>query len=159
VNKLLREEYSYQFKSGEQDRNNYNGISVKKKTYFYVYIFLIILIGSLLVLHISHLLQVDSFNYRINNLEQRLNLLKEKNNELQLKVASQSSLSKIEQLAKNKLEMVEAEQFEVLVYANPDKYDKIENKDKNKSADHFILASLYNKLMDRLVNVQAEAPH
>lgn len=128
---------------------------LKKQAYTLLYIFLLLLISVSAILYISQILKINNTNYELIQLEEKLERVNDEQQKLEIKLTSETSLAKVERIAKNKLNMVEVEDKEILAY-NRD----IENQD-NFVADipeeKFFLAQIYDKIIARIMTVQAES--
>ncbi len=99
----------------ETKRNN-----KKDNTIIILYAFFIVLIAVMLVLYIGQSFKIDQLSYKKDILNEKLKSLEEENHEYKLKVAKKSSLSNIEQIARNKISMIDPEKTEVVVLKKGD---------------------------------------
>lgn len=128
---------------------------LKKRAYTLLYIFLLLLISISVLLYISQILKMNNTNYEINQLEDKLEAVREEQEMLEIKLASETSLARVEKIAKNKLNMVEVENKEVLAYNRT-----IEEQDQfvaDIPEEKFFLAQIYDKIIARIMTVQAES--
>jgi len=131
-----------------------NFFDVKKQAYTFLYIFLLLLVSISILLYISQVLNINNANYQILQLEQELQTIREEQESLEIELASKTSLAKIETAAKNRLNMVEAKNKEVLVYN--ENFDADENFVADIPKEKFFLAEIYDKIVARIMTVQAE---
>ncbi len=134
----------------------YASSDLKKKIFAGIYVFTLFLVGTIFIIYVGQILKINQYNYQILELEDKLSQLKEGNEELQIKLASETSLDKIEKTARNKLHMVEAEKRSVVFYDNsqPKKTQFVANIPEER----FFIARIYDKIVERLVTVQAKSP-
>jgi cell division protein FtsL len=129
--------------------------NLKKQAYTLFYIFLLLLISISALLYISQILKINNSNYQLLQLEDKLETVREEQEMLEIKLASETSLARVEKIAKNKLNMVEVENKEVLAYNRT-----IEEQDQfvaDIPEEKFFLAQIYDKIIARIMTVQAES--
>ncbi|RCW51375.1 MULTISPECIES: septum formation initiator family protein [unclassified Halanaerobium] len=134
----------------------YASSDLRKKIFAGIYIFTLFLVGTMFIIYIGQILKINQYNYQILELEDKLSQLEENNEELQIKLASETSLDKIEKTARNRLHMVEAEKRTIVFYNNR----QIEKTQfvANIPEERFFIARIYDKIVERLVKVQAKSP-
>ncbi len=128
---------------------------LKKQAYTILYIFLLLLISISVILYISQTLKINTANYQLTKLEERLETVREEKEKLEVELAAETSLAKVEQIAKNQLNMVEVKDKEVLVYNN-----NLESQAQfvaDIPKEKFFLAQIYDKIIARIMTVQAES--
>ncbi len=128
---------------------------LKKQAYTFLYIFLLLLISISVILYISQTLKINTANYQLIKLEERLETVREQKEKLEVELAAETSLAKVEQIAKNQLNMVEVKDKEVLVYNN-----NLESQAQfvaDIPKEKFFLAQIYDKIIARIMTVQAES--
>jgi cell division protein FtsL len=128
--------------------------NLKKQAYTLFYIFLLLLISISALLYISQILKINNSNYQLLQLEDKLETVREEQEMLEIKLASETSLARVEKIAKNKLNMVEVENKEVFAYSKT-----IEEQDRfvaDIPEEKFFLAQIYDKIIARIMTVQAE---
>jgi cell division protein FtsL len=129
--------------------------NLKKQAYTLFYIFLLLLISISALLYISQILKINNSNYQLLQLEDKLETVREEQEMLEIKLASETSLARVEKIAKNKLNMVEVENKEVFAYSKT-----IEEQDRfvaDIPEEKFFLAQIYDKIIARIMTVQAES--
>ncbi|MGM0602480.1 MAG: FtsB family cell division protein [Bacillota bacterium] len=134
----------------------YASSDIKKKILASIYVFLVFLIGTMFVIYVGQILKINQYNYQILELENKLSRLQENNEQLQIKLASKTSLDKVEKIARNRLHMVEAENTSVVFYDN-NQMGKTQFV-ANIPEERFFIAQIYDKIVERLVTVQAKSP-
>ncbi|ADO76866.1 FtsB family cell division protein [Halanaerobium praevalens] len=132
----------------------YNFNNVKKQAYIIIYIFLLVFISISILLYVSQILNINQQSSKLLNLEKELETIKTKNERLELNLATKTSLAEVERIAKNKLNMVEAQKKETLVYNNQFKEDEFF---ADIPKEKFFLAQIYDKIIKEVTTVQAES--
>lgn len=132
----------------------YNFNNVKKQAYTIIYIFLLVFISISILLYVSQILNINQQSSKLLNLEKELETIKTKNERLELNLATKTSLAEVERIAKNKLNMVEAQKKETLVYNNQFKEDEFF---ADIPKEKFFLAQIYDKIIKEVTTVQAES--
>ncbi len=159
MNKLLQTE-----KKLEQRYNNYKhkkNCKQKNKNgkYIFVYIFFLVLISIILVVYIGQSVKITHLNYKINKLEDNFKKVKNENHHLQLKLARNSSLAKVEQIARKDLNMREPEKLQIVVLDN--KSNKKSSRPKIiKDSDNsiFFVFQIFDNFLEKLGTVKANSP-
>ena len=100
--------------------NEYNEYDEDSKKNIYIYLILLTICAILLLVYISYTLQINNLSYKINQMQNELHALEEKNHKLNIKLSNASSLSQVDQLARNKLNMIEPESMETIVLKSED---------------------------------------
>ncbi|MCF8001254.1 MAG: cell division protein FtsL [Halanaerobiales bacterium] len=95
--------------------NEYNEYDEDGKKNIYIYLILLTICAILLLVYISYTLQINNLSYKIDQMQNELHTLEEKNHKLNIKLSNASSLSQVDQLARNELNMVEPESMETIV--------------------------------------------
>ncbi len=95
--------------------NDYNDYEEDSKKNIYIYLILLTICAIILLVYISYTLQINNLSYRINQMQNELHILEEKNHKLNIKLSNASSLSQVDQLARTELNMVEPESMETIV--------------------------------------------
>lgn len=137
------------------NRKSYNFTDVKKQAYTILYIVMLIFISVSILLYVSQSLKINEQSTRLMNLEKKLEKIKAKNEQLEFELASKTSLTEIERIAKNKLNMVEVEKKETIVYNNQFKKEDKYLADIPK--EKFFLVQIYDKIIKEVSTVQAES--
>ncbi|MFW6287802.1 MAG: hypothetical protein ACOC2J_03525 [bacterium] len=117
------------------------------------FVLLVLVIGIILVLYICQFVQIAQLNYQFGDLEDNLREIKDDTHLLQLKLAQETSMAKIEKIAKTRLNMVEPDKVEYLVL-NKDtkKNDALPKHEEEK----IFFVKMYNNLMESLGTVKAK---
>ncbi|MFP4021991.1 MAG: FtsB family cell division protein [Halanaerobium sp.] len=137
------------------NESSYNFTNVKKQAYTIIYIFMLVFISISILLYVSQILNINKQSTRLLNLEERLESVKAKNERLEVDLATKTSLTEVEKIAKSKLNMVEAEKKETLVYNNQFRREEKFMADIPK--EKFFLAQIYDKIVKEVTTVQAES--
>lgn len=137
------------------NESSYNFTNVKKQAYTILYIFMLVFISISILLYVSQILNINKQSTRLLNLEERLESVKAKNERLEVDLATKTSLAEVEKIAKTKLNMVEAEKKETLVYNNQLRREEKFVADIPK--EKFFLAQIYDKIIKEVITVQAES--
>ncbi|PUU92040.1 MAG: septum formation initiator, partial [Halanaerobium sp.] len=108
-----------------------------------------------ILLYVSQVLNINKKSTKLLNLENKLETIQAKNERLEVKLASKTSLAEIENIAKHELNMVEAKTKETLVYNN--QFRKKERYMADIPKEKFFLVQIYDKIIKEVVTVQAES--
>lgn len=95
--------------------NEYNDYDEDSKKNIYIYLILLTICAIILLVYISYTLQINNLSYRIDQMQNEVHALEEKNHKLNIKLSNASSLSQVDQLARSELNMVEPESMETIV--------------------------------------------
>ena len=142
-----KEKYDYKnYENTQKDEKNNSHIIV-------LYVIFIAFIGILFSIHIAQTVTISHLSYEVEKLENELDEIESKNNQLELKTAKKLSLSNIEKIARNKLGMVKAEKTKYITLNNKnnEKHNKINSKDSD------FLKGIY-QLLEKLETVKASSP-
>ncbi|HKL76132.1 MAG TPA: septum formation initiator family protein [Halanaerobiales bacterium] len=143
-----KERIDYKNFNNNQEKGN------KNKDIFVTFVVVLIIIGSLFAIQISQAVTITHLSYKTEELETRLNSLKEKNKKLEIEVTKKISLRKIEKIAKNDLGMVEAKEVKYVAINNQeDNIQKNETQNKNMN----FVQGIHN-LIKKLDTVNASSP-
>lgn len=137
------------------DSSSYGIFDLKKQAFSIIYIIFLLLVSISIILFISQTLKINQANYELLELERRLESIQAENQKLTLNLAQKTSLSQIERIAKNELNMVEAKNREYLVYN--DQIEVEENFVADIPQERFLLARIYDRIVARIMTVQAES--
>ncbi|MCC3144741.1 cell division protein FtsL [Halanaerobium sp. Z-7514] len=137
------------------DSSSYGIFDLKKQAFSIIYIIFLLLVSISIILFISQTLKINQANYELLELERRLESIQAENQKLTLNLAQKTSLSQIERIAKNELNMVEAKNREYLVYN--DQIEVEENFVADIPQEQFLLARIYDRIVARIMTVQAES--
>lgn len=115
-NKNKNTSYNKQANSYNQHRNNeYAKNSDEDKKNIYIYLILLTICAIILLVYISYTLKINDLSYRINQMQNELQVLEDKNHRLDIKLSNASSLSYVDQLARSELNMIEPESMQTIV--------------------------------------------
>ncbi|ODS50869.1 MAG: septum formation initiator [Halanaerobium sp. 4-GBenrich] len=137
------------------NESSYNFTNVKKQAFTIIYIFMLVFISVSILLYVSQILNINKKSAKLLNLENKLETIQAKNERLEVKLASKTSLAEIENIAKQELNMVEAKTKETLVYNN--QFRKKERYMADIPKEKFFLVQIYDKIIKEVVTVQAES--
>mgnify|MGYP006291280129 CR=1 FL=1 len=125
-----------------------------KNKFIRLYIAFVILVGIILVVYIGQLVKITHLNYKIESLQVKLNKIEDSNHHLKLKLAKKSSLSHIEEVARNKLNMTDPKETQIIVLnKKSSSHNSVKNKKENNTFFHAI-----QKIMNRIRTVKAGSP-
>ena len=136
-------------------KSAYNFTDVKKQAFTILYIFMLVFVSLSILLYISQVLRINQTNYKLLQLEEKLEKINSRNERLEVQLASKTSLAEVEKIAKNKLNMIEAKKKETLVYNN--QFNKQEKYVADIPKEKFFLAQIYDKIIKEITTVQAES--
>lgn len=146
--------YSYVNNNGNgndyKKRDNKNELS---KAGVVIFVLTVILVGIILVSYTCQFVQIAHLSYQITSLEDNLHKVKEENHLLNIKLAEQKSMAKIETIARNELQMVEPDQVEIVVLK--DKVKQIDTLPKSKQEKVFFV-KVFDNFMEKIGTVKAE---
>ena len=97
--------------------NKFSTFSQSKKTLFLMLIIFLFVIIPMEII-ISQSLRIVNLNYQMEQLEDSLSEIQEENREMKRMITKKRSLDRIEQIAREELNMVEAEQIHRLAVNN-----------------------------------------
>ncbi|MFW5998593.1 MAG: cell division protein FtsL [Bacillota bacterium] len=151
--------YKKQKPSSNSNKKNW---SFSKKM-MVIYAFILCMLGFVFVFYISQSLTINQLNLKVNNLENDLDELKDENDKLNLKIAKNVSLSRIENIARNELNMKEPDQTEIVEINsgnNKNDFNNIKENDKYKNdkyTDSFFFAKIFEDIWNKINVVKAES--
>ncbi len=110
-------------KGYNNNTNNYNHYengeyaeqNNEDKKNIYIYLILLTICAIILLVYISYTLRINNLSYRIDQMQNEIQALEEKNHKLGIKLSNASSLSQVDQLARSELNMVEPDSMQTLV--------------------------------------------
>ncbi len=147
----LKNDYNYSYNNREYNQKN------KKKELstsgVVIFVLTIIIVGAILVSYIGQFVQIAHLSYEINRLEDHMNSIKAENYLLNVKLAEEKSMARIEKIARNNLNMVEPDRVEIVLLKN--KVEQIDKLPKNKEEKVFFV-KVFDNFMKRIGTVQAE---
>ncbi len=136
----------------KREKVNKKKISLKLMVGFSL---ILITLGVLLVAYIGQSVQLTHLNYELNYLRDELEVIEETNHKLNLQIARDRSLARIEQIARRELHMIEPEEMEVIVLN--DHQTEIEAAGDRVAEEKFFLAALFDNILERLGTVKADS--
>src|SRR5690554_4895223 len=146
----VKKEYNYSYLN---DKNNSKESSNKDrtKTIILAVLLLILIIGSL-VLYLMQLFEINQLNYSLKSLRAELTEKQEELSLLNIELAQNTSLMRIEKIARNHLNMVEPEKVEIIVL-NKEYNDNMEFVEGN---NRFLsIGNIFTNLLNRFNTVKA----
>jgi cell division protein FtsL len=146
---LKKSDYNYYY-SNIKSRNNKQAIKWENIRIMLYIIMTMFLIGLIVITYIGQSLYITRLNYQLADLGKELKQLEEDNHHLNIQLAQQSSLARIEKVARAELHMIEPEKIEVVVLNRQKEAPEIP-LDNNR----FFFARVINSIMDRIGTVQA----
>ena len=108
--------YTYQGKNAHNKVNASSNSMSGKMALFYI--FLLLLFALILVSYICQSVKITHLNYKVSSLEEELNSIQREVDSLNLKVAREMSVARIETIARNDLKMVEPDKVEFVFLRN-----------------------------------------
>lgn len=122
------------------------------------YVIFLIITGMLLITYIGQSVKITYLNYDIENMEQKLNQIKETNQQLNLKIAKNTSLARVEKLARKRLNMIEPEQTEVVVLHNHNEKQTGQQKVHSGANNQIYFLQLFSDIWQNFNTVMADSP-
>ena len=128
-----------------------------KKGLIFLYALFLALVALLVVVYINHNLQIMQLNSEIDSLTDEIEQQREINQGLSLELTRKDSLSRIENLARQELNMVEPEQSSTLVLRNMDNSEEESDGGTVMAEEEntFFLAGIFQDFWDKLNVVRA----
>ncbi len=147
-----KSDYNYSYHNNKE----YNQKNDKNELFnsgVLICILAVVLIGAILVSYIGQFVQINHLSYEINTLAEHIHSIKTENYLLNIKLAEQKSMAKIEKIARNSLSMVEPDKVEFVLLKN--KVKQIDTLPQNKQEKVFFV-KVFDDFMERIGTVQAE---
>lgn len=135
-----------------QNSHEYN--DVKKQAFTVLYIAIMVAISFSVLLYVSQTLTIHQQSSKLLALENKLEEIKSKNENLEIKLAGRTSLVEVEKIAKNELNMVEPAAKERLSYSNN---LNSEQYVADIPQEKFFLVQIYDKIISEVTTVQAKS--
>ena len=135
--------------------NNRNNVKKERQNsalLVFSFIIFTFMIALILFAYIGQSLQITQLNYTLTEQKQALEKIEQENHQLNLELARSTSLARVERIARAQLHMVEPLEIEVVVL---NKNNNKENKIINNNEKTFFLASLFDRLIDKIDTVRA----
>jgi len=147
----LKNDYNYSYNNKEYNqKNKKNDLSSSGVV---IFVLAIVIIGAILVSYIGQFVQIAHLSYEISRLEDHMESIKAENYLLNIKLAEEKSMAKIEKIARNSLNMVEPDRVEIVLLEN--KVKQIDILPENKVEKVFFV-KVFDDFMKRIGTVQAE---
>lgn len=146
--------YSYSYVDKNEKTNNNLAKNKLSTALVVVYLSLLLIIGTILVSYICQFVHIAHLNYKISSLEEELNLIKKDIYQLNLKLAKEMSVARIEKIAKSELNMIEPDKVEVVLLENKDA-EKIDSFPDLKERKVFFVR-IFNDLLEKMGTVRAK---
>jgi len=146
---LKKSNYNYDY-SNIKSKNNKKAIKWENIRVMLYIITTMLLIGFIVVTYIGQSLYITRLNYQLAEVKEELKQLDKDNYHLNIQLAQQSSLARIEKIARAELHMIEPEKIEVVVLNRQKEAPEIPLDN-----DRFFFARVINSIMDRIGTVQA----
>ncbi|MFW5995696.1 MAG: cell division protein FtsL [Halanaerobiaceae bacterium] len=125
----------------------------KRKKYLALYIGFVILVGCFMVVYISQSIKINNMSYRIEDLEEEYSGIQEENERMEIELSSSNSLSRIEKVARNELDMGKPEQ---IAYIDLDEGKRdIQNSTPEEGKDTFFGFRVFDEVASRFNTVRA----
>lgn len=112
-----------------------------------LYLLFLIIVGLLVVTYINQSLIILELNSSVDNLEEDLLQIQEANSDLNILLAQNSSLSRVDNIARKQLGMVEVDQTKTLVF---NKQQQKDITDDSQSTDKFFFAEILDSIWYKL---------
>ncbi len=132
----MSKNYSHNFQSGQTSRKNASNQYSQQKKMVFILLIIFLLVILPMALIISQSLRIVNLNYELERLENNLSSIEESNNELERQVARKNSLSRIENIAREELNMVEANEsyrLAVNIDQSPAEYEFASQEDEERN--------------------------
>ncbi len=144
--------YSYNTKSGNNNEKTSKNSFSGKKAFFCL--FLLVFFAFVLVAYIGQFVKIAHLNYRISQLEEEFDGIQREIAQLNLKLAREMSVARIEKIAKNELNMVEPVKVEFVLLKN--KVNEGEDIFPGPTAREIFFVRVINGFLERMSTVRAE---
>lgn len=146
----IKQDYNYSY----VNKSNYGSVKNNSKNNFKIVLSLIVIvffIGAILATCISQSVTITHLNYQLTGLEEQLVKVEDDNYKLNIKLARDTSLARIEKIARNDLHMVEPKKVEIVVINDEKSIDKNKAAQDNK----VFFARVFDNLIQRIGTVKA----
>ncbi|NLM96300.1 MAG: hypothetical protein GX175_01550 [Halanaerobiaceae bacterium] len=111
---------------------------------------MLIAAGVLTAVYICQFIQITHLNYRIDILEEEFHGIKEESNLLRYKLAAETSIARIEETARNELNMIEPEIVEIVLLEDVKENEIIAEREE------VFFVKVFNNFLEKLSTVKAE---
>ncbi|AZO95086.1 hypothetical protein D7D81_11090 [Halocella sp. SP3-1] len=149
VNKLLqtkpKSDYNYGYINNKNSSNNKktkNSIDFKTIISF---ILIVTIIALILISYICQSVNITRLNYTLTKLSKEYDKIQEENHKLNIELARNKSLARIEKLARNDLHMSEPDRVEVVVLNKEEEIKEDTVPEQKKTYFAQVLGKLFNK--------------
>lgn len=157
MNKLLqtkpKSDYNYGYINNNSSSNNNkrtkNGINFKTIISF---ILIVTIIALILISYICQFVNITRLNYTLTKLSKEYDKIQEENHKLDIKLARNKSLARIEKLARNDLHMIEPDRVEVVVLNKEE--NKIKKEDTGPKREKTYFAQVLDKIFNKAVKAE-----
>lgn len=151
---MLNRKIDYKDYSKNKKTSSQNKKKTDSSKLIRLYVAFVLFIGIILVLYIGQIVKITHLNYQIESLQTNLQNIEDSNHHLKLKLAKKSSLSQIEEMARNRLNMVDPKETQIVVLKNKSKIQKSDNQVKEGTS----IMQAFNSILDRIRTVKAGSP-
>ncbi|MCF8008956.1 MAG: cell division protein FtsL [Halanaerobiales bacterium] len=97
------------------DNGQYAKNTENDKKNIYIYLILLTICAIILLVYISYTLKINNLSYKIEKVQNEIQVLEDKNHKLSIKVSNLNSLSQIDEIARTELNMIEPQSMHTLV--------------------------------------------
>jgi hypothetical protein len=111
-------------------------------------------IAGLIILHIGQSLRMTHLDFEVQKLEQVFNQINKENHLLNIKLARDTSLAKVEYIARNELKMVEPDEVEILVLNTANRIEEVNYKEENNKR---FFTKVFDTFLNSLNTVKADS--
>lgn len=149
---MLQTNYNFTYlgkNENRKDNSSKNKLSGKTAVF---YLFLLLLFALIMVAYIGQCVKITHLNYKMSYLEDELNSIQREIHQLNLKLARELSVARIEQIAKNELNMVEPEKVEFVLMKNQENNEE----DIYPGQREIFFVRVINNFLERMSTVRAE---
>lgn len=143
-----KSDYNYGYinnkNSSSSNKKAENGVNFRTLLSF---ILIVTIIALILISYICQSVNITRLNYTLAELSKEYNKIQEENHKLNIELAKNKSLSRIEKLARNDLHMSEPERVEVVLLNKEGKGPEKEDTGSKKEKTYFakVLDKFFNK--------------
>ncbi|MGM0444937.1 MAG: cell division protein FtsL [Bacillota bacterium] len=106
--------------NNSNSNSRYADYDNEDKKNIYIYLILLTICAIILVVYISYTLKINDLSYRIDQMQNELQVMEDKNHKLGIQLSNASSISQVDTLARSELNMVEPETMQTIVLKTED---------------------------------------
>lgn len=106
--------------NNNNSNSRYADYENEDKKNIYIYLILLTICAIILVVYISYTLKINDLSYRIDQMQNELQVMEDKNHKLGIQLSNASSLSQVDTLARSDLNMVEPQTMQTIVLKTED---------------------------------------